>query len=51
MPPRGSAEEYSPCRLHRADHPDGVTCTTIRRAHTEQNRGGSNIARAPRQPM
>ena len=31
----------SPCLLHRAVQPVGVTCTTIRRAHRGQYRGGS----------
>ncbi len=26
----------SPCRLHRAVHPVGLTCTTIRRAQSGQ---------------
>ncbi|MGH3992507.1 MAG: hypothetical protein ACRDSN_08580, partial [Pseudonocardiaceae bacterium] len=26
----------APCALHRADQPDGVTCTTIRRPHCGQ---------------
>ena len=32
----------SPCRVHRLDHPPGVTCTTIRRPHRAQYRGGSS---------
>jgi hypothetical protein len=36
----------SPCRLHRAVHPVGVTCTTIRRAQSGQYRGGSSSRRA-----
>lgn len=39
----GSAPEVvSPCRLHLAVHPVGVTWTTIRRAHRGQYRGGSS---------
>jgi hypothetical protein len=35
----------SPCLLHRAVQPVGVTCTTIRRAQWAQYRGGSSMRR------
>ena len=34
-----------PCALHLADQPVGVTCTTIRRPHWGQYRGGSSCLR------
>ncbi|WP_165777703.1 hypothetical protein [Amycolatopsis antarctica] len=43
------SEADSPCLLHRAVHPSGVTWTTIRRAQTGQNRGGSSSVRFPAQ--
>ena len=36
-----SLESCSPWREHFADQPSGRTCTTIRRPHSAQNRGGS----------
>jgi hypothetical protein len=36
----------SPCLLHRAVQPEGVTCTTMRRAQSGQNRGGSSARRS-----
>src|SRR5690606_4294414 len=46
---RGATSPYwddvTPCLLHLAVQPNGVTCTTMRRAHSAQNRGGSSRAR------
>src|SRR5882724_1233506 len=42
--------EMSPCREQRADHAVGVTCTTMRRPHCGQKRGGSSISRASHGP-
>ena len=40
------ADVRTPCRLHVAVQPTGVTCTTIRRAQSGQYRGGSSSRRA-----
>jgi hypothetical protein len=39
-----------PCRAQRLDQPPGVTCTTIRRPHRAQYRGGSSSLAARQAP-
>ncbi|MFC5052473.1 hypothetical protein [Saccharothrix xinjiangensis] len=42
---QAGVEVVSPCLLHEAAQPVGVTCTTMRRAHSAQKRGGSMTPR------